>query len=122
MLLTDSRDKTVLIVGNNPDFHSRLAEIIRSEGFKAVVASDGMQGMVKYYQQTPDLVLLDYKLQGMGVLDVCRQLKALSSDRLVPIIIISGYLNDESITKCIQAGADDIVFKPFSMTIFRARI
>ena len=122
MLLTDSRDKTVLIVVNNPDFHSRLAEIIRSEGFKAVVASDGMQGMVKYYQQTPDLVLLDYKLQGMGVLDVCRQLKALSSDRLVPIIIISGYLNDESITKCIQAGADDIVFKPFSMTIFRARI
>jgi len=122
LVLADNSEKTVLIVGNNPDFRTRLAEIIRSEGFKAVVASDGMQGMVKYYQQPPDLVLLDYKLQGMGVLDVCRQLKALSSDRLVPIIIISGYLNDQSITECIQAGADDIVFKPFSMTIFRARI
>ena len=121
-LVESTKAKKVLIVGSDPDYRGRLAEIIREEGFHAIVANDGMQGMVKYYQDEPDLVLLDYKLQGMSSIEACRQLKALSNDRLVPIIIISGYLNDEAITECIQAGADDIVFKPFSMTIFRARI
>ncbi|NRA84210.1 MAG: response regulator, partial [Gammaproteobacteria bacterium] len=121
-LVDSTKAKKVLIVGSDPDYRGRLAEIIREEGLYAIVANGGMQGMVKYYQDEPDLVLLDYKLQGMSSIEACRQLKALSNDRLVPIIIISGYLNDEAITECIQAGADDIVFKPFSMTIFRARI
>ena len=120
--LIATNEKTILIVGSDPNYRNRLAEIITEEGFQAITANDGMKGMVKFYQEEPDLVLLDYQLEGMSVLEACRQLKALSSERLVPIIIISGYLNDEAITDCIQAGADDIVFKPFSMTIFRARI
>lgn len=120
--LVGANNKKVLIIGSDPDERTRLAEIIVEEGFRVIEASDCRQAKVKFNQQEPQLVLLDDKLQGISAAAACCQLKALSSDRLVPIIIISGYLNDEAISQCIQAGADDIIFKPFSITIFRARI
>lgn len=114
-------DRHVLIIDTNADQLSRLAAIIMEEGFRVTQCSDGMEGMVKFYQDRPDLVVIDYG-DGASRLDTCRQIKALASDTFVPIIIISPYLNDQEINRCIEAGSDDIVFRPFSLAIFRSKI
>jgi len=114
-------DRHVLIIDSNKEQLERLTKIISEEGFRVSTSVDGMQGIVKFYQDQPDLIVIDYG-DGVSKLDTCQEIKALASDIFVPIIIVSPYLNDQEITRCIEAGADDIVFRPFSEAIFRSKI
>jgi len=116
-----SQDRHILIIDSNTDNLSRLERIISEEGFRVTATKDGMQGMVKFYQDRPDLVVIDYG-DGPSRLDTCREIKALASETFVPIIIISPYLQEADINRCVEAGADDIVFRPFSTAIFRSKI
>jgi len=116
-----SQDHHILIIDSNADHLARLEQIVREEGFRVSATRDGMQGMVKFYQDRPDLVVIDYG-DGPSRLDTVREIKALASGSFVPIIIISPYLNETDINGCVEAGADDIVFRPFSTAIFRSKI
>ncbi len=116
-----SNDRHVLIIDADNEHLERLAAIIGDEGFKVTKSNNGMEGMVKFYQNRPDLVVIDYG-DGTSRLETCRQIKALASETFVPIIIVAPYLNDEQISRCIEAGSDDIIFRPFSMAIFRSKI
>lgn len=116
-----SSDRHVLIIDANTEHLAILAKIIGDEGFRVTKSIDGMEGMVKFYQDRPDLVVIDYG-DGASRLDTCRQIKALASETFVPIIIVSPYLNDDEISRCIDAGSDDIIFRPFSKAIFRSKI
>lgn len=120
MMLAQNRD--VLIIDSNQDNVERLSQIIGEEGFHVSTAQNGMQGLVKFYQHKPDLVLIDFHAEGMSAIETCRQIKALASNVFVPVLMISTYLNDEQISTCVEAGADDIVFRPFSLAIFRSKI
>ncbi|MDP2560155.1 fused response regulator/phosphatase [Psychrobium sp. 1_MG-2023] len=115
-------ESQVLIIDSNPDQLERLAKAVNDEGFKTILSHDGMQGMVKFYQERPDLVLIDYHAIGMNAIDSCRQIKALAADVFVPVVIISDYLDEKQISECVAAGADDIIFKPFSLAIFCSKI
>lgn len=115
-------NKTVLIIAAHNEYRAELKRLIESEGFATIVVSEGMQGLVRFYQDKPDLVLLDYCLTGMSGIDACHQIKALSSDSLVPVIMFSKELSDHKVAECIKAGADDIVLKPFSLAIIRSKI
>ncbi|MCG7531826.1 fused response regulator/phosphatase [Psychrobium sp. MM17-31] len=111
-----------MIIDSNQDNVERLSQIIGEEGFHVSTAQNGMQGLVKFYQHKPDLVLIDFHAEGMSAIETCRQIKALASNVFVPVLMISTYLNDEQISTCVEAGADDIVFRPFSLAIFRSKI
>lgn len=116
------QNRHVLIIDSNQDNIERLTRIISDEGFQVSVSQNGMQGLVKYYQHKPDLVLIDFHAQGMSAIETCQQIKALTTNVFVPVLMISTYLNDEQISLCVEAGADDIVFRPFSLAIFRSKI
>lgn len=117
-----TQDRHVLIIDSNQNNVDRLTNIIKDEGFQVSSAQNGMQGLVKFYQHKPDLVLIDFHGEGMSSIETCRQIKALASNVFVPVLMISTYLNDEQISTCVEAGADDIVFRPFSLAIFRSKI
>jgi len=112
----------ILIIDSNADNVERLTRIISDEGFQVSSSPDGMQGLVKYYQHKPDLVLIDFHAEGMSAIETCHQIKALATNVFVPVLMISTYLDDEQISLCVEAGADDIVFRPFSLAIFRSKI
>lgn len=116
------QNRHVLIIDSNQNNVDRLTKIISEEGFVVSSCPNGMQGLVKFYQHKPDLVLIDFHAQGMSAIETCRQIKALASNVFVPVLMISTYLNDEQISVCVEAGADDIVFRPYSLAIFRSKI
>lgn len=121
-MMMQSQNRDVLIIDSNQENVERLSHIISEEGFHVSTAQNGMQGLVKFYQHKPDLVLIDFHAEGMSAIETCRQIKALASNVFVPVLMISTYLNDEQISTCVEAGADDIVFRPFSLAIFRSKI
>ena len=102
---------TILIVEDEESLSDPLAYLLRKEGFEAVVAADGQEGLDLFASQDIDLVLLDLMLPGMSGTEVCKKLRAESS---VPIIMVTA--RDSEIDKVVglELGADDYVTKPYS--------
>ena len=88
------RDKTVLIVEDDSNTADLVALYLQREGFKALTANDGMQGIALAKQYRPDLVILDLMLPKVDGWEVCRKLRQISN---VPVIMLTA--RDEEIDR-----------------------
>jgi DNA-binding response OmpR family regulator len=113
------RQKTVLIVEDDINTADLVALYLRREGFQALTASDGEQGLALAARYRPDLVILDLMLPKVDGWEVCRQLRQMSD---VPVIMLTA--RDEEIDRVagLTLGADDYVVKPFSPREIVARV
>jgi two-component system alkaline phosphatase synthesis response regulator PhoP len=113
--------KKVLIIEDDGALRTTLVSALESEGFLALTASDGAEGLSKASSDEPDLVVLDLVLPSMGGLEVCRRLREKGNG--VPIIMLTGRKRDE-IDKVLglELGADDYMLKPFGVREFVARV
>ncbi|WP_062256388.1 response regulator transcription factor [Dermacoccus sp. CCH2-D9] len=109
----------ILIVEDEESYWEPLAYMLKKEGYEAVVAATGPEGIDAFERGGADLVLLDVMLPGMSGVDVCRELRSRSS---VPIIMLTA--KDSEIDKVVglEMGADDYVTKPYSGRELLARI
>jgi len=106
--------QTVLIIEDEKDLAELVAFHLEREGFKSVVAADGVSGLNEAKSLKPDLILLDLMLPGMMGTEVCRLLKASEQTAGIPIIMLTA--KGEEIDRVVgfEMGADDYVVKPFS--------
>jgi sigma-B regulation protein RsbU (phosphoserine phosphatase) len=99
-----------------------LAQRLSRQGHIVTTATDGLEALAKARQQTFDLILLDVmmpRLDGYGTL---AELKADEQLRHIPVIMISALDELSSVVRCIEAGAEDYLPKPFNATLLRARL
>ncbi len=105
------------------DDESALIEIIREalaeEGMEVVGASTAEEGLHTFFQEQPDLVVLDIMLPGCDGWEVCRRLRQVSN---LPILMLTARTDGADLVRGLNMGADDYVTKPFSLEILRARI
>jgi len=105
------------------DDERKIVELVRlyleKDGYRVLVATDGLGGLELARQKRPDLILLDLMLPGMDGLDVCRILQAESD---VPIIMLTARTTDEDKLIGLELGADDYVTKPFNPREVVARV
>ena len=85
-MTVENAEYTVLVVEDEPSFVEALKVGLARDGFRVVVASDGMQALTAFDVVQPDVVLLDVMLPRMSGIDVCRQLRKRSQ---VPIIMVT---------------------------------
>ncbi len=113
--------KKVLLIEDDAALRTTLASALESEGFLALMASDGAEGLNKASSDGPDLVVLDLVLPSMGGLEVCRRLREKGND--VPIVMLTGQKKEE-IDKVLglELGADDYMLKPVGVREFIARV
>jgi DNA-binding response OmpR family regulator len=110
----------LLIIEDSPESSELLAIVVEEEGFTPVVRNSGQQGLDAFDTQHPVAVFLDWVLPDRPGIDVCRQLR--ERDPLVPIIFISGRADEASISRGLDAGADDFVVKPVRRIELVARL
>ncbi|MFZ9628838.1 MAG: response regulator [Ilumatobacteraceae bacterium] len=115
----ENSDYTVLVVEDETSFVEALKVGLAREGFRVVVASDGVQALTAFDTVQPDLVLLDVMLPRMSGIDVCRQLRKRSQ---VPIIMVTAKSAEIDTVVGLEVGADDYVTKPYRMRELVARI
>jgi adenylate cyclase len=113
---------TILAVDDSADNRDLLARYLTREGHEVLLASSGAQALELLEQQAVDLVLLDLIMPGMDGSEVLTRIKENSARRALPVIVISGQQDMEGIISCIEAGADDYLFKPFNQVLLQARI
>jgi len=113
----------ILIIEDDRDISLLIKHSLEKEGgFSGVVAADGEVGLREARRQPPDLVILDLNLPGLDGLDVCRQLRAQSATRLIPIIMLTARIDESDKVSGLELGADDYVTKPFSVKELIARV
>ncbi|MBI5513829.1 MAG: response regulator transcription factor [Deltaproteobacteria bacterium] len=112
--------KTILVIEDEPAMVLGLTDALAFEGYRAVAATTGRQGVALARSEVPDLVLLDLMLPDTNGFEVCALLRQQS--RTVPIIILSARGQESDKIRGLDAGADDYVTKPFSVGELVARV
>jgi len=110
--MTASRRRCVLIVDDDPVFALLASETLEQAGFRAPVAGSVSSALASFAQEAPDLVLLDVELPGASGFDLCAQLRETPGGVDVPIIMVTGHNDTESIATAFKVGANDFMNKP----------
>ena len=110
----------ILIVEDEPNMVSGLRDNFEFEGYEVITAADGVAGLERALNDSPDLVILDVMMPRMSGLDVCKQLK--SKRPSVPIIMLTARGQEVDKVVGLELGADDYVTKPFSIRELLARV
>jgi two-component system KDP operon response regulator KdpE len=109
----------VLIVDDEPEIRRVLRMALVSHGYEITEARSGEEALGKFREPVPEIVLLDLKLPGMGGLETCRAIMAVSD---VPIIVLSARHAEKEKVELLDAGADDYLVKPFGVEELLARM
>lgn len=111
--------ETILVIDDQQDIRALLGVALKEAGYRVVEADNGPAGIDAYHAHQPDLILLDIGLGSMDGLEVCRQLRAVSS---APIIFLTSRADEVDQLVGFAAGGDDYVTKPFSPKVVLARV
>ncbi|MDY7019371.1 MAG: response regulator transcription factor [Chloroflexota bacterium] len=114
-----SKKTSILVVDDDVRMLRMVQRMLELEGYHVLRAIEGESALDVFYQESPDLVLLDVMMPGMDGYTVCRHIREFSQ---VPIIMVTAKSNDEEKVIGLNAGADDYVTKPFSSQELIARI
>src|SRR5918995_2165144 len=110
---------TILIVDDEPSLRDALAYTLRKEGYRVVLAANGVEALQSARRQPPEAIVLDVMLPGIDGLQVCRTLR---SESTVPILLLSAKGEEIDRVVGLEVGADDYLAKPFAMRELLARI
>lgn len=112
----------ILAVDDREENRELLARYLTRSGHFVVTAPGGAEALDTLENADVDVVLLDRMMPGMDGEEVLRRIKAEPRWRATPVIMISGEQDMAGIIECIEAGADDYLFKPFNPVLLQARI
>lgn len=113
---------SVLVVDDDEANRDLLAQRLERQGYDVVTAENGRQALDLLAASAFDLVLLDIVMPEMDGFGVLRRLKGDDRLRHIPVIMISGVGDLDSVAHCIEMGAEDYLPKPFQPTLLQARI
>lgn len=113
---------TILIVDDEPAQLELLRYNLEKAGFETVHADNGLRAIDLVEDTDPDLVVLDWMMPEASGIDVCRELRARASTRLLPIIMLSARGEEGDRALGLDTGADDYITKPFSPRELVARV
>ena len=116
MSITPSK---ILVVDDDPQIRRVLRTSLTSQSYIVSDARSGEEALEKIREERFDLILLDVNMPGIGGLEACRQIRAVSE---VAIIMLTVRNSEQDKVAGLDAGADDYVTKPFGMTELLARI
>lgn len=106
-------EETLLIVDDNQDNLSVLANILENHGYRVCQARSGPASLEAIQEELPDLILLDIMMPEMDGYEVCRRLKADSRARDIPVIFLTALNSLENKRQAFESGGVDYISKPF---------
>src|SRR5688572_23540789 len=110
----------ILIIDDNDTIRDGLAVIVKKLGHEPVVAANGAAGVAAFKQRRADFVITDLKMDGLGGVDVLKQITAADPD--VPIMLITGFGTVETAAEAMKLGAFDFLTKPVQPEVVRLKV
>lgn len=111
----------VLMIDDEPVARESIEALLLREGYDLQFAEEGKEGIRKAIELLPDLILLDVMMPEMDGYEVCEKLRANPKITHIPIIMITSLNDKQSLTRGLNAGADEFLSKPIGGLELRAR-
>jgi CheY-like chemotaxis protein len=105
--------KTILVVDDDVEMAMIIKESLEQQGFGVLMAHDGLQAVEKTKRNKIDLILLDVRMPFFSGFWFCDAFKQREQTKNIPIVMISGVMDDDSIQKARDLGAAACLRKPF---------
>ncbi len=112
----------LLLVEDDTALAELLSWHFEQEGYDVVHTPDGEEALLLSREAPPDIVLLDWMIEGLSGIEVCRRLRRNTDTANVPIIMLTARGEEEDRIRGLETGADDYVTKPFSPRELVARV
>lgn len=113
---------TILLVNHDEHVNEFLRIYLERKGYLVTVAHDGMAGMEKYRELTPDLVITDLNLPILNGYQLMEKIKHLETAAASKIVVLTDKRLEEDVQKSFALGAADYITKPFSPIELEARV
>ena len=113
---------TILLVEDDRPLVELLSFHLARGGYEVVHTANGFEALRLARELRPDLVLLDWMIEELPGIDVCRRLRAQEETALVPVIMLTARGEEPNRLQGLDTGADDYVTKPFSPAELLARV
>ena len=112
----------LLLVEDDPALAELLDYRFANEGYAVRATADGDEALLLAREATPDIVILDWMIEGTSGIEVCRRLRRDKATAHVPIIMLTAREAEDDRIRGLEVGADDYVTKPFSPRELLARV
>ncbi len=113
---------TVLVIDDDNGFRLTTCEALKGNGFNVIEASSGEAALSILEDRVPDLVLLDAIMPSIDGFEVCVQIRKRRETRAIPVMILTGLGDMESVNKAFESGATDFIVKPVNYAVLSSRI
>lgn len=117
-----SRKPIVLIAEDDMMSRILMRKALEQAGFTIIEAEDGTKAVELFRDHGADIVLLDVMMPGLDGFDACAAIRTLSGGRQVPVLIVTGLDDIDSITKAYDVGATDFLTKPLNWLVLSHRV
>lgn len=114
--------KQILIVDDEQDILDLIKYNLEAEGYKTLLARDGVQALKLAQNESPDLIVLDVMLPGKDGWQVMRELRQNPDTKSIPVIFLTARSSEIDEVVGIELGADDYIIKPISIRKLLARV
>lgn len=112
----------ILVADDSRTNLALLTSSLEKMGHEVVAVSNGQQAIDVFKVSRPDLIILDVVMEGMNGFECAKEIRTVNTDDWIPIIFLSGAVDDDNVERGINAGGDDYITKPFSEVILSAKI
>lgn len=113
---------TLLVIDDSAPSRELLGRYLGRQGHHVLSAASGREALEVLARTPVDLVFLDLVMPEMDGMELLRRIKSDPRLRAVPVIMVSGISDTAGVIRCIEAGADDYLYKPFNRTLLQARL
>ena len=110
----------VLTIEDDANIAELIQLYIEKVGFSSITAIDGEEGLEKFYNESPDCIILDLMLPKINGWEICKIIRM--EDKKIPIIMLTGKGETYDIVNGLEIGADDYIVKPFDPNELIARV
>ncbi len=116
------KKQTVLVVDDDDTIRSIVEAILEKNGFKALTASNGTDGLKAANDKAPDAIVLDRKMPDIDGNDVLKSLKDNPATQNIPVLMLTGERAVADVSSSLSLGAMDYIVKPFDQENFLMRL
>ncbi len=113
---------TILVADDNPADRMILGRLVETLGHSVASVENGREAVETFSALRPDLVLMDALMPVMDGFEAARLIKESAGEDLVPIIFLTSLTETDALVKCLEAGGDDFLTKPYNPVILQAKI
>ncbi|MEM9255548.1 MAG: EAL domain-containing protein [Pseudomonadota bacterium] len=107
----------ILVCDDDQNVRLLTRQCLEAEGMQVVEASSGEEAIATFVRERPDLVFLDVEMPGMTGLEACRRIRSLPQGEAIPIMIVTGSDDRQSIDQGFEAGATQYKTKPVNWSL-----